>query len=155
MNSQGFDPTRGRWIPWVFVGGMGVVVVVNAILVWFALTTFTGVSTPRAFDRGRTYNDVLAEAARQDALGWATSVRFAEAVLEVEARDAAGASLSGVLSGVLHRPLSGEDEPLVFRAVAPGRWQAVAAPRPGLWEARLVLRNASGRIDIRHRLVVP
>ena len=62
MNSQGFDPTRGRWIPWVFVGGMGLVIGVNAILVWFALTTFTGVTTPRAYDRGRTYNDVLAEA---------------------------------------------------------------------------------------------
>ena len=155
MNSQGFDPTRGRWIPWVFVGGMGLVIVVNAILVWFALTTFTGVTTPRAYDRGRTYNDVLAEAARQDALGWVTSVRFAEAVLEVEARDSAGAPLSGALSGVLHRPLSGENEPLAFRAVAPGRWQAVATPRPGLWEARLVLRNDSGRLDIRQRLVVP
>lgn len=155
MNSQGFDPTRGRWIPWVFVGGMGLVIVVNAILVWFALTTFTGVSTPRAYDRGRTYNDVLAEAARQDALGWVTSVRFAAAMLEIEARDAAGTPITGTLNGVLHRPLSGEDEPLAFRAIAPGRWQAVVTSRPGQWEARLVLRNAAGRLDIRQRLVVP
>ena len=41
MNSQTFDPKRSRWIPWVFVGGMLLVVVVNGVLIFSAISTFT------------------------------------------------------------------------------------------------------------------
>ena len=37
-----FDPTRGRWIPWVFVGMMLLVFVVNGALIVSAVSTFTG-----------------------------------------------------------------------------------------------------------------
>ncbi|MCZ8150271.1 MAG: FixH family protein, partial [Roseomonas sp.] len=62
--SRDFDPNRSRWIPWAFVGGMTVVVLVNLVLVYAALSTFTGVTTGRSYDRGRAYNLVLEEAAR-------------------------------------------------------------------------------------------
>ena len=39
----GFDPKRSRWIPWIFVGGMLLVVAVNAVLVFASVSTFTGV----------------------------------------------------------------------------------------------------------------
>ena len=35
MSASTFDPRRGRWIPWAFVGGMAVVVVVNLVMVYF------------------------------------------------------------------------------------------------------------------------
>ena len=77
--TQDFDPKRSTWIPWVFVGGMALVVLVNLVLVYAALSTFTGVTTGKSYDRGRSYNQVLAEAARQDALGWAAAYRGAAA----------------------------------------------------------------------------
>ena len=156
MIAHGFDPSRGRWIPWCFVGGMLLVVAVNAVLVWFALSSFTGVATPRAYDRGRTYNDVLTEAARQDALGWRAATTFEGNELRVRVTDAPGAPVQGELGGVLLRPLSGESLALGFRRIGPGLWAAtVRPPHPGLWQARLRLQGPGGAFDIRERVIAP
>lgn len=156
MNVQPYDPTRSRWIPWVFVGGMLVVVVVNAVMVWFALSTFTGVTTARSYERGRAYNDVLEEAARQDALGWQARVRLQGGIVTVEVRDAQNAPVRGALQGALHRPLKREAVPLRFREYGPGRYTAEVVNLPGgQWEARLTLQAAAGRLDIRDRVISP
>lgn len=150
------DPRRGRWIPWAFVGAMALVVVVNAVMVWFALSTFTGVTTARPYDRGRTYNDVLAEAARQEALGWRSTVRLAGDTLVVQVRDPSDAPVQGELLGALHRPLTREAIPLHFRDAGYGRWVAPLAELPaGQWEARLKLSGREGRMDIRRRVFAP
>jgi nitrogen fixation protein FixH len=118
-----YDPKRGRWIPWVFVGGMGLVVAVNALLVWFALSTFTGVTVPRAYERGRGYDQVLTEAARQDALGWRGDITLEAGMLRLAMQDAAQQPLHGRVEGVMLRPLEGVEVPLGFAATghsAPG-----------------------------------
>lgn len=154
--SAGFDPRRSRWIPWAFVGFMLLVVAVNGVMAALALGTFTGVTTPRAYDRGRTYGDVLHEAARQDALGWQAEVRLADGVLRVQVRDAAGRAVEGRLDGVLQRPLTRDALVLAFAPEGRGAWAAPArAPLPGQWEARVTLFGAAGAFDIRARVVAP
>ena len=154
--SADFDPKGSAWIPWAFVGGMALVILVNLVLVYAALSTFTGVTTGRSYDRGRDYNQVLAEAARQDALGWTTQVTLDGRVLAVTAQDRDGAPLGGRLEGVLLRPLEGAELRLDFAAAGPGRFIAFAdLPAAGQWEARLTLTGERGqRLDIRQRLVV-
>ncbi|MFL1463193.1 FixH family protein [Roseococcus sp. DSY-14] len=149
---------KSNWIPWVFVGGMAVVIAVNAVLITSAVTTFTGTTVGRSYDRGRAYNHVLEEAARQDALGWTAQVTQprAEALL-VTVTDRAGAPIPGLLEGELLRPLDGERVPLAPVA-GPGRF-SVPLPeglRAGQWElrARLVAPD-QGRLDIRHRMMLP
>ena len=150
------DPQRGRWIPWVFVAGMLLVVAVNGTLVVAALTTFTGVTTGHAYDRGRTYNDVLHAAARQEALGWRAEVRLDRSGLSVRVLDRDGGLLTGRLDGVLLRPLEGTELPLDFAAVGSRFWAAVHPPLPGQWEARLTFRSTTGdKLDIRQRVLVP
>lgn len=148
---------RSAWIPWVFVGGMLLVVVVNGILVWASVSTFTGVTVGRAYERGRGYDQVLAEAARQDALGWTAEVRLADGALRIGAADREGRPVPGRIEGVLLRPLEGTEVALEFRALGAGRWTApVEVPRPGLWEARLTLWGGNGQpFDIRQRVMVP
>ncbi|MFM2148444.1 MAG: hypothetical protein RLZZ187_750 [Pseudomonadota bacterium] len=152
-----FDPQRSTWIPWVFVGGMALVVLVNLVLVYAALSTFTGVTTGQSYDRGRSYNQVLTEAARQDALGWAAQVTLDGRVLTVTVRDRDGLPLGGRIEGLLLRPLEGAELRLDFAAAGPGRFIAFAdLPAAGQWEARLTLTGARDqRLDIRQRLVVP
>lgn len=149
---------KSNWIPWVFVGGMGVVVAVNAVLITQAIGTFTGVTTGRAYDRGRAYNDVLAEAARQEALGWTVAVsqpRGGELLVSVTDRD--GAAVPGLLQPYLLRPLDGERIPLQAVA-AQGRF-ALTLPeglRAGQWELRARLLAADQRhLDVRHRMMLP
>lgn len=150
------DPTRGRWIPWAFVGGMLLVVVVNAVMVYFALSTFTGVTVGRSYDRGRAYNAVIEEAARQDALGLTARVTLEGRVLSVTVADREGLPASGRLDGALVRPLEGTALPLDLAAAGPGRFiAAVEVPQAGQWEARLTLHGAGAtRFDIRERLVI-
>lgn len=149
---------KSGWIPWVFVGGMGVVVAVNAVLITRAVGTFTGVTTGRAYDRGRAYNDVLAEAARQEALGWRAAIsqpRGGELLVSITDRD--GAGVPGLLQAELLRPLDGER--VALQAVAAQGRFALALPdglRPGQWELRGRLLAADQRhLDVRHRMMLP
>ena len=157
MSTTMTEPRRSAWIPWVFVGGMLLVIAVNAVLVVAAVTTFTGVTVPGAYDRGRAYNQVLAEAARQDALGWRAEVSAERGLLRVAVRDREGLPVAGRLDGMLRAPVEGTELPIVPVAVAPGAWQAVLeAPRPGQWQVRLSLTGAEGqRFDIRQKVVLP
>jgi len=153
-----------RWIPWTFVGGMTLVVVVNAIMVWFALSTFTGTTVERSYERGRLYNQVIAEAERQARLGWRFSLVWEAGAddrlsgrLVLVAIDAASAPLDRLgLEAVLLRPLE-RPAPITlsFAQVAPGRYVApVAVPRPGQWEVRVVARRGTeGPVDYRQRFV--
>jgi nitrogen fixation protein FixH len=155
--SEAREARRSAWIPWVFVGGMGVVVAVNAVFVWLSLSTFTGTTVPRAFERGRHYDLVLAEAARQAALGWQVEVALSGSRVIVTARDAEGRPLTAAVEGALHRPLQDLSVPVGFQAVGGGRWAGAAdIPLPGQWEARITLIAPDGsRKNVRARLFVP
>ena len=61
---------RSRYIPWLFVAGFAVVIAVNAIMIWFAVGSFSGLYTPVPRDRGLHYNAIIAEQKARDALGW-------------------------------------------------------------------------------------
>lgn len=155
MNRPTHDPNRSRWIPWAFAGAMLLVVVVNMVMVYFATSTFTGVTVPRSYERGRGYDQVIAEAARQDALGWKAEVVLAGGALRVAATDREGRPVPGRVEGVLLRPLEGTEIPLAFNATGGGHWMAeVAPPRPGQWEARLTLFGPNETpFDIRQRVM--
>lgn len=149
---------KSNWIPWIFVGGMGVVVAVNAVLITSAITTFTGTTVSRSYDRGRAYNQVLDEAARQDALGWTARVSQPRAgALLVSVADREGASVTGLLEAELLRPLDGERIALPPAAGA-GRFtlELPEELRAGQWELRArLLAPDQRRMDIRHRMLLP
>lgn len=149
---------RGRWIPWVFVGGFGVVVAVNAVLITAAVSTFTGTTTRGAYNRGLEYGEVLAEAARQRALGWRGTVVRAGDAVQVSLRLSDGSPLpaDAVVTGTLQRPLERTALPLDFQPTGPGGWRAVAAvPAPGAWEAVLTVLRGTDHFELRERLSFP
>ena len=157
MSATMHDPNRSRWIPWAFAGAMGTVVAVNAVLVYFAVSTFTGVTVPRSYERGRGYDAVLAEAARQEALGWKAEVALGAGALRVAVTDRDGRPVYGRIEGVLLRPLEGTELALTFSPTGSGRWMAeVQPPQRGQWEARLTLFGPNeAAFDIRQRVIVP
>jgi len=158
MNAISPANPRSRWIPWVFVAGFGVVVAVNAVLITAAISTFTGTTTAGAYDRGRGYGEVLAEAARQQALGWRTAVSRTEGavLLAVRLPDGTPLPADALVTGVLQRPLERFALPLAFQPSAPGGWRAAAeVPAPGAWEAVLTVTRGTDRLELRERLTFP
>jgi nitrogen fixation protein FixH len=136
---------------------MLLVVVVNAVMVTAALTTYTGTTTGRAYDRGRGYDQVLEEAARQQALGWQAELMRADGALLLTLRDRAGAPLpaSTAVAARLQRPLEREALVLDFTPSGPGQWRAATAAAPGQWEAQVTLTAGADRFELRRRLVLP
>ena len=101
---------------------------------------------------------VLAEAARQKALGWQAGVTRAEGVLRLSVRLPDGSPLpaDATVTGTLQRPLDRTALPLAFQPSAPGAWLAPAeVPAPGAWEAVLTIARGADRLELRERLVIP
>jgi nitrogen fixation protein FixH len=132
---------RGAWIPWVFVGAFGVVLVANGALIAFSIGSFSGVSTDDAYRRGLAFNAVIAEKRTSEALGWRLDARLApDGWFEAELVDADGAGLQGAaLAAHFVRPTqSGYDVEIALAPLGGGRYGArVVLPLAGQWALRL------------------
>lgn len=163
MQQNSDQSRKSGWIPWVFVGGMGVVVAVNAVMVTFALSTFSGLTVEKPYERGVAYNRVLEAQARQEALGWTLSTTFQptsgqlDGRLVLTAHGPDGAPLDDlVLDARLVRPVE-KMAPLelFFTAAGDGRYVARAElPLPGLWDLKLHARRGDDLYTLIERLDV-
>lgn len=161
------DRPRRSPIPWIFVGAMAVVVAVNAVMISFAVGSWTGLSVPKPYERGVAYNRVLAAQHRQDALGWRIDAAVApEAgggrpggarLITLSAAGPDGAPLSGLrLEARLVRPIEVlPDLPVSFRPAGPGLYVAEVVPaKPGQWDLRVDLERGADRFHLGRRLVL-
>lgn len=166
---------RGWWYPWIFVGGMGIVIVVNAVLIFLAVSTFPGFETRDHYERGLAYNDALEATRAQAALGWSSEIRFEasaaqqtgptersegpqQGILVAILKDRSGAPLSDLNVRVrLVRPThDGFDMETTMMRRGDGSYaSAIELPLPGQWDAELVAYNADSVFQESQRLFVP
>jgi nitrogen fixation protein FixH len=130
----------GAVAPWLFVGAMLVVILVNGALVYFAVSSFSGLATNDAYDKGVAFNRTVAAVDAQAARGWqmalSTRVSGGRLDLAAEFHDRAGAPLDGMtVEGFLVRPTSaGHDRAIRLADLGAGRYQAdTDLPLPGEW----------------------
>ena len=126
-----------------------VVVAVNGIMIWFALTSWTGLATNEAYDGGLTYNRNL-EAARRRRR-WAgtpsstrTSPGRQPACADLAAGRCAGAAARRRRGDArLERPTSeGDDFGSASSRPAPGVYRAqFALPLTGAWNAHVTIQR--------------
>ena len=158
MHTMSATRSRSAWnfFPHALIAGLLLVVLVNAGMVWSALHTFPGVAALDVFDHSNAYDQVLAQAAREAALGWSVQpVGEAPApVLTLRGQD--GLPLTGAtVTAEARRPL-GPDmaTQLAFREAAPGRYVAQAAlPALGQWDLRLLAAHAGQTLHATRRIV--
>lgn len=148
---------RSSWIPWIFVVGMAVVVVVNGVLITLALRSFPGLVVQRPYDRGLAYNDELRRSQLQAALGWQVSPRYLDDNLTVRIVDAAGATVTGLtVHATLSRPLEEGVSVDVDLMPSGGTYRAaLTLPKRGQWEARIDATGPAGEYRASYRLTVP
>lgn len=139
-------PLSGRHVLFALLGFFGVMVAVNATFLYFALTTFNGVETPDAYRRGLQYNQVLAEAESQQALGWQGALRLDPRRIELSLRDAAGRPVSGVTAAArIGRPATDRlDAEVALTEVGAGLYVAeLSRLAEGAWIADVAVRRLS------------
>jgi nitrogen fixation protein FixH len=155
MSAIPFDPMTGRQparrqitgkhVLLIFTGFFGVMLAVNSLFVFFALSTFNGGEGSKAYQRGLDYNRVIEAARAQDALGWSHRLDAeTPGLIGISITDKTGAPLAGLaLSGTIGRPVAEQfTYPLAFREIRPGLYAAsINELEPGNW----VVTLAAGR----------
>lgn len=164
MTAAAHDGKRnGRAIPWLFASFFGVVIAANATMVYFAVSSFTGLQTEDHYLRGLAYNRVLEAERAQRALGWEVAVEFEptggrRGRIVARARDAAGAPLiDAVIVAHLMRPAeTGYDMDVALAAKRDGVYAGnVELPLPGLWEIQTQIMHRSGVYRTAKRISAP
>jgi nitrogen fixation protein FixH len=132
-------PFRSHHIPWLFVAGLGVVIAVNAVMIWLAISSFSGLYSDHARERGLNYNRIVAEQQSRDALHWQVDAKWQpeSGRLQLAVTGADGKPLAGArMTAELVRPAENRPPlPVALADRGEGRFDAhVDLPARGNWD---------------------
>lgn len=143
--------------PHYLIAALAFVVAVNARFIYVAVTTFPGAATSDDFDTSNNYNRLMANAEKQDKLGWSARTSGDGMVPAVDLTGPDHAPLGGAaMTAQAERPL-GTFAPVAvtFAEAAPGHYVAAAAlPMPGQWDLKLTIAQGSHTIRITRRVIL-
>ncbi|MEE4349965.1 MAG: FixH family protein [Pacificimonas sp.] len=130
----------GRRVALIFVAFFGSVIAVNMFMAFMASGTFGGTVVDNSYVASQRYNDWLAEARADEALGWQVEHRHDGERLVIRA-SSAGQVLSGVHIEAEARPPVGTEaaHPLTFSPLGDGSFAAPLAP--GRWQVRMTITD--------------
>ncbi|MBF0417812.1 MAG: FixH family protein [Magnetococcales bacterium] len=140
-----------------------VVFVVNAIFVRLSLTSWSGVVTEKAYDKGLAYNQVLKAQQTQDAMGWRVTLEDGTlragtlGTLHLTVEDQQGTPIRGArVAGTLVRPVQqGYDQEFDMKESSPGRYEVgLSVPMSGIWELKVHVDAAGGEYRLARRIQV-
>lgn len=105
------ETLNGYHIFAAFAAFFGVVFAVNGIMVFMALSSWSGLSTDHPYERGLRYNKTLEAMAQRDALGWQETIVFTQPSAEPLPAVSNGAASNGAASdGAASRASGAGDE---------------------------------------------
>jgi nitrogen fixation protein FixH len=155
-------PITGRAVLFGLLAFFGVVFAANGALIYFAVDSWSGLSTERPFKAGRDHDRTLARAEAQAALGWRSAIALVPRAagegqtVEVTLTGRNDAPLGGLeVELALRRPARGDlDQRLRLSETTAGRYRGtVALPLPGRWYAEIRVRGADGpRYRMEHEI---
>lgn len=137
MNEKPVRKITGRMVLIGFIAFFGVIIAVNGTFMYFALSTWPGLTTEDAYKKGIAYNHTLDEAAAQRAVGWQSGILIdTTGKLTLMLADKNRQPVHGAIVTVsLSRPLGDArtyNITLVERA--DGHYESrFVAPMPGRW----------------------
>ncbi len=151
--------------PWI-LAGLGLIatfITVNAVFIFFAITTSPGLVTEDYYDRGRDYEEnVLKIMAAQDALNWDTKLAIPAQIttrqpdtFRFSAVDSRGIPIMDAdVSVVAYRPSDADaDFKIRLDQAAPGQYQAlIAFPLPGIWDLNITVKDGENTFNMSHRI---
>ena len=127
-----------------FLAFFAAVFAMNGALIYWAVTTNSGLVANEPYRKGLHYNERIAAEARQAELGWTEALDVTrEGGVSLVLRDRSGQPVSGMtVETMLGRPATNrEDKRVVLRETAPGHYAAQVAPLgAGSWLIALEVR---------------
>ena len=161
MTTQTVSP-QGKgwgWFPWAIGASLAAIFAINGTLLYFAKTTFPGVAATKPYEVGAAYNRVLANAARQDALGWTLTTRVEGGRLALQLVDHDGKRLDHLsVTGTIVRPVGGDGaRALNFSPDVDGVYRSIEpVPAPGQWDLKIAAREGEAVVyKAARRLLAP
>jgi nitrogen fixation protein FixH len=118
----------------------GVVVGVNGVMIYEALSTMRGVDTESAYQAGRMFEQDVAMLKAQDARHWQVDAKMTPMPdgtrLELVARDEGGRVLTGMAASAnFERPTDrGLDRKIALTEDSPGQFYGITKLVPGQWD---------------------
>ncbi|MBL4719707.1 MAG: FixH family protein [Alphaproteobacteria bacterium] len=142
-------PLTGRAVLFTLFGFFGVIMTVNAVFVFFALTSWSGLSTEDSYRKGLAYNDNLSAADTQTAMAWNVTVQLdaladKKGRLKVAFLNKNGAAIDGLaVNGILTRPTQPDlDQTITLGRIDAGVYSAdVEFPLNGVWNLTVIARR--------------
>jgi nitrogen fixation protein FixH len=154
------EPFTGRKFLALLLGGFLVVAAVNGLMIWYALSSWTGLVSDSAYEDGLGFDRVLAQSRAEAALGWRGTIAYdaPSGRLRVTLADRTGRPLSGLqVSAQWLRPTQeGFDRLVTLAEPSEGRYEAaVHLPLPGQWDVRITAREGGrDRFHAQKRVLV-
>jgi len=150
---------RRSIIPWLFPMGLGLVIAVNMVLLFFALRTFPGLVVSNAYERGRGYGAEIERTEAQEALGWSLDVRHdvGSGRLVVHCADAQGQAIAGLsVSAIADRPVGRlVTVPVPLAPIGATQFAGTFMPDAhGAWDITVTARDPAGHVFRATRRVV-
>jgi nitrogen fixation protein FixH len=124
----------------------GVIIAVNLTMAYFANSTWSGLVVANGYIASQSFDDDLARARAQDAMGWTVEVSHETNRVKVSFADRNNAPLAGMtVTGKLRRPTTDrQDQALAFVSEDAGLYMAEAALAKGVWDVEIIGSGAEG-----------
>ena len=155
-------PRGDRWIPWSFVAFFAVVLAANGSMMFAAFSSWPGLETTSAYQRGLAYNRMLAAADKQAELDWQVAFVFTQdgrrrGIVEVDLADRFGSRLRDAeVRAQFVRPTSeGSDLSVELPHQTGGHYRAdVELPLEGQWDVRIVASSGGKVYRLSRRILL-
>ena len=139
----------GRHVLLALIAFFGVMVLVNALFLYFAVATFSGGDASNAYSKGLHYNERLVAAKLQGERGWRSELAYDDKTgrLSLKVLDRAAAPVNGLqVVADLERPATDrEDRNVVLKELGEGVYATTVGLAPGAW---VVVIESSRRGDV-------
>ncbi len=142
----------GRHVLFGLVAFFGVIMAVNAVFLYEALSTYTGVVSNEPYRKGLNYNSRIEDEKRQSEQGWRDEITLGPDgdAITIALVDRSGNPVSGMtLDARLGRPTTeAMDRSIAIKETAPGQYAASFAKlEPGTWQLDLAARELTRERD--------
>ena len=142
----------GRRVWWYFVAFFGFVATVNAVMVTLAIRTHSGKITDHPYEKGLAYNQVVAAEAKQETLGWKSTIDYQNGTLHFILQDKNEQAITpDSATATITRPTqSGMD----FTVELKGIKTPITFPANGLWMVQIDAERKGVHYQKSRRIVV-